>query len=47
MKTKKERTYDENGNVLTYSDSNGFSYEKTYDANGNQLTYSDSNGFSC
>ena len=41
-----EKTYDENGNQLTYKDSKGFSNERTYDENGNQLTYKDSNGFS-
>ena len=38
-----ERTFDENGNVLTFKNSDGFSWEKTWDKNGNQLTYKDSN----
>ena len=41
-----EFTYDSNGNVLTYKDSNGFSCECTYDSQGNELTYKDSNGVS-
>ena len=42
-----ERTYDENGNQLTYKDSFNYSEEHTYDENGNQLTYKDSDGYSC
>ena len=34
-----ECTYDSNGNVLTYKDSERFSYEYTRDSNGNILTY--------
>jgi hypothetical protein len=41
-----ERTYDSNGNQLTYKDSNGNSFERTYDINGNELSYKDSNGLS-
>ena len=37
-----EKTYDKNGNVLTYKNSNGYSWEKTYDKNGNQLLSQDS-----
>ena len=40
-----ERTYDKQGNQLTYKDSNGFSTERIYDENGNQVTYRNSNGF--
>jgi YD repeat-containing protein len=40
-----ERTYDSNGNQLTYKDSNGYSSEYTYDSNGNELTYKNSTGF--
>ena len=43
-----ERTYkytrDENGYVLTFKDSKGYSYEFTYDESGNELTYKDSYG---
>ncbi len=39
-----ERTYDSNGNKLTYKDSDGNWYEYTRDSNGNGLTYKDSNG---
>ena len=42
-----ERTYDGNGNTLTYKDSNVYSWESTYDDDGNQLTYKNSNGYSC
>lgn len=38
-----ERTYDENGNELTYKNSYGYSYEFTYDENGRMLTYKSSN----
>ena len=41
-----ERTYDENGNKLTYKTSSGFSWESTYNENGNVLTYKDSNSHS-
>ena len=39
-----ERTYNSDGNKLTYKNSDGFSCEYTYDSNGNQLTYKNSNG---
>jgi YD repeat-containing protein len=39
-----ERTYDSNGNVLTYKDSDGYSSEYTYDSNGKELTFKDSDG---
>ena len=39
-----ERTYNDEGNILTYKDSNGFSYESTYDDKGNELTFKNSNG---
>ena len=38
-------TYDANGNVLAFKNSEGFWYKITRDANGNMLTYKDSNGF--
>jgi YD repeat-containing protein len=41
-----ERTYDSNGNILTFKNSDGFRYEYTYDSNGNILTFKNSNGFS-
>ena len=41
-----EKTYNENGKVLTFKDSDGSSYEHTYDKNGNMLTYKNSNGYS-
>ncbi len=41
-----ERTYDSNGNELTYKNSDGYSSESTYDSNGKELTYKDSNGVS-
>jgi len=41
-----ECTYDSQGKVLTFKNSNGFSYECTYDSNGKELTFKDSNGFS-
>jgi YD repeat-containing protein len=41
------KTYDENGNVLTYSNSfDGNSWTKTYDENGNALTHKDYRGYS-
>jgi hypothetical protein len=40
-----ERTYDSNGNILTYKSSNRYSHEITRDSNGKVLTYKDSNGF--
>ena len=39
-----KRTYDSNGNILTYENSKGYSWKKTYDSNGNELTYKNSNG---
>ena len=39
-----ERTYDENGNLLTCKDSDGYWNERTYDENGNLLTYKNSDG---
>ena len=39
-----ERTYDSNGNELTYKDSDGYSSEYTYDSNGKELTFKDSDG---
>ena len=41
-----ERTYDGNGNTLTYKDSDGSSFETTYDKNGNELTFKNSKGYS-
>jgi YD repeat-containing protein len=41
-----ERTYDSNGNELTYKNSNGYSWETTYDSNDYVLTYKDSDGYS-
>ena len=41
-----EKTYDGDGNQLTFKDSNGYSCEKTYDKNGNELTFKNSNGYS-
>jgi hypothetical protein len=41
-----ERTFDKNGNQLTYKNSNGYSWERTYDEKGNERTFKDSNGFS-
>ena len=38
-------TYDSNGNILTFKNSNGFWSEWTYDSRGNELTYKDSNGY--
>ena len=40
-----EKTYDENGNELTYKNSNGFWRERTYDKTGNELTYKSSEGY--
>jgi YD repeat-containing protein len=40
-----ERTYDSNGNVLTFKDSTGYSSEYTYDSDGKELTYKNSTGF--
>ena len=39
-------TVDSNGNIITYKDSSGYSYEATYDSNGKELTYKNSNGVS-
>ena len=41
-----ETTHNSNGMILTYRDSNGYSWEKTYDNNGAELTFKDSNGVS-
>ena len=40
-----EYTYDENGNILTYQNSNGFSYDCTLDENSNEIAFKNSNGF--
>ena len=40
----RERTYDSNGNTLTYKDSSGFWIERTYDSNGKELTFKTSDG---
>ena len=39
-----EYTYDENGNILTFKNSDGMWYEYTRDEKGNKLTYKNSNG---
>ena len=39
-----EKTYDENNNVLTYKNSDGYLAELTYDDKSKQLTYKDSYG---
>jgi hypothetical protein len=39
-------TYDDLGNVLTYSGSDGYGYEFTRDVSGNELTYRSSSGYS-
>jgi len=41
-----EYTFDENGYLLTYKDSSGYSCEYTYDENGNPLSYKTSDGYS-
>lgn len=41
-----ERTYDHNGNELTFKDSYGYWSERTYYDNGGLLTYKNSNGVS-
>ena len=41
-----EKTYNQQGNVLTYKNSKGYSYEYTYDENGRELTFKDSDGYS-
>ena len=38
-------TYDAQGRVLTYKDSNGYWRERTYDAKGYVLTHKSSNGY--
>jgi len=38
-----EYTYDSFGNILTYKESDGYSFECTRDSKGNELTYKDSN----
>jgi hypothetical protein len=40
-----ECTYDDNGNVLTYKDSNDGWYEYTRDEKGKELTYKNSVGY--
>ena len=40
-----EYTYDDNGNQLTYKDSNEFGWESTYDNKGNELTFKNSEGY--
>jgi hypothetical protein len=39
-----QRTYDSNGNRLTYENSGGFWEKSTYDSSGNELTYESSYG---
>ena len=39
-----ESTYDDNGNELTYKNSDGYWGESTYGDNGKQLTYKNSRG---
>ena len=41
----KERTFDENGNPLTYKDSSGYSCKYTRDENGYEIAYETSDGF--
>jgi len=41
----KERTFDENGNLLTYKDSSGYSCKYTLDENGYKIAYETSYGF--
>ena len=38
-------TYDSNGRVLSYKDSDGYWWERAYDTNGRELTYKSSTGF--
>ena len=37
-------TYDSNGNLLTYENSDGYSFKRTYDSMGNELMCEDSDG---
>jgi YD repeat-containing protein len=39
-----ERTYDSNGNLLTFKNSDAYSYVFTYDLNGKLLTYKNNKG---
>ena len=39
-----ETTYDKNGYILTYIDSDGYWVKYTRDSDGNELTYEDSKG---
>ena len=41
----KERTFDENGYLLTYKDSSGYSCKITRDENGYEIAYETSDGF--
>ena len=41
-----KRTYDSNGNELTFKDSTGYSWESTFNEKRNVLTYKNSNGYS-
>ena len=41
-----EYTYNQNGNQLTFKDSNEYSWEKTFNVNGRELTFKDSDGLS-
>jgi YD repeat-containing protein len=40
-----QRTYDSNGNQLTFEDSDGYWCKSTYDSNSYLLTYKNSNGY--
>ena len=40
-----KRTFDKNGNQLTFERSDGYWSKSTYDSNGNQLTGEDSTGY--
>ena len=37
-----EYTFDKQGNILTYKNSDGSFFEKTYDEQGNELSYKSS-----
>ena len=39
-----ERTYDSNGNDLTFKNSDGYWSERTYNSDGNELTFKNSDG---
>jgi len=41
----KEYIFDDDGNELTFKDSNGHLSESTYDDSGNELTFKNSKGF--